>query len=380
MIRIIIGGDYCPQSRVARLVESEKFDDIFKEIKPITANADYSIVNFECPVVINEGKPIDKYGPHLRTSPKAINAIRSAGFNMVTLANNHFFDYGDIGVQDTLEACDKFGVATVGGGINLVQAKMIAYQEIQGRRFAIINCCEHEFSIATETLGGSNPLNPIGNYYQILEARKCSEYIIVIVHGGHEHHQLPSPRMQETYRFFIDAGADAVINHHQHCYSGYEIHNEKPIFYGLGNFCFDSNGKRNDIWNEGFLAELIFQNENISFQLHPYIQGNDEAGIILMKNEKRMQFDRRINQLNEIICNNDLLKKAAKEYYSREGKKLFGIFQPYTNRYLRGLFRRNLLPSLIGKNKLLGMTNFIECEAHNDKLVNYIKYLTYREK
>lgn len=43
--------------------------------------------------------------------------------------------------------------------------------------------------------------------------------------------------MQEIYRFFVDIGADAVINHHQHCYSGYEVYKEKPIFYGLGNFC-----------------------------------------------------------------------------------------------------------------------------------------------
>lgn len=52
------------------------------------------------------------------------------------------------------------------------------------------------------------------------------------MHGGHEHYQLPSLRMQETYRFFIDAGADVVVNHHQHCFSGYEIYNNKYIFMG----------------------------------------------------------------------------------------------------------------------------------------------------
>lgn len=379
MIKVLIGGDYCPQLRVAELVESEKFDEIFKEIKPITENADYSIVNFECSVVINDGKPIDKYGPHLRTSSNAIKAIKSAGFNMVTLANNHFYDYGDVGVEETFNACDKFGVATVGGGKNLEQAKMIAYQEIKGKRFAIINCCEHEFSIATETKGGSNPLNPITNYYQIQEAQNRSDYIIVIVHGGHEHYQLPSPRMKETYRFFVDAGADVVINHHQHCYSGYETYKGKPIFYGLGNFCFDSKDKRDSIWNEGFLAELKFENDNISFQLHPFIQGNEEAGIVLMNNEKSLQFEKRINQLNEIIINNDLLNKATNEYYLKDGKKLCAIFEPYTNRYLRGLFRRNLIPSLIAKKKLLGIRNFIECEANHDKLVNYIKSLNHNE-
>ncbi len=379
MIKILFAGDYCPTSRVKKLIELEKLNEIFNEITPLTENADYSIVNLECPVVTNEVKPIDKYGPHLRTSPKAIKAIRNSGFDMVTLANNHFYDCGDSGVEETFEACDKFGVATVGGGRNLEESKIISYQEIKGKRFAIINFCEHEFSIATETKGGSNPLNPISNYYQIQEARNQSDFVIIIVHGGHEHYQLPSPRMKETYRFFVDAGADVVVNHHQHCFSGYEIYNKKPIFYGLGNFCFDSNDKRNSTWNEGFLAEIEFENDNISFNLHPFTQGNIKSGIVLMKNEKKVQFEKKITQLNEIIINNDLLHKAVNEYYLVEGKKLFAIFEPYTNRYLHGLFRRNFIPSLISKKKLLGIRNFMQCEAHNDKLVSYLKSLKYYE-
>ena len=49
------------------------------------------------------------------------------------------------------------------------------------------------------------------------EAKKKADFVLVIVHGGSEHFQLPTPRMQATYRFFVDAGADAVVNHHQHC-------------------------------------------------------------------------------------------------------------------------------------------------------------------
>ena len=76
---------------------------------------------------------------------------------------------------------------------------------------AVINCCEHEFSVTTGDFPGANPLNPIRQFYKISEARKDADYVVVIVHGGHEMLQLPSPRMQELYRYFIDVGADAVI-------------------------------------------------------------------------------------------------------------------------------------------------------------------------
>jgi hypothetical protein len=373
MIKVLIGGDYCPLSRVSELVEGEKFDEIFKEIIPITKNMDYSIVNLECPIVTGKLKPITKYGPNLMASPKAIKAIKYAGFNMVTLANNHFYDYGLDGVKDTLETCFNYGIDTVGGGENLEIAKKIEYNTILGKIVAFINCCEHEFSIATETEGGSNPLNPITIYYQILEARKKADYIIMIIHGGHEHYQLPSPRMKQTYRFFVDAGVDAVINHHQHCYSGFEIYNEKPIFYGIGNLCFDSEIKRNSIWNEGYLVELKLDEDAISFQLYPYIQGNVEAGIVMMNTEKSIIFENNLQRLNTIISQDLLLKKAIEKYSLEEGKRICSIFEPYTNKYLYGLLRRNLFPSLLTKKKLLAIRNIVECESHNDKLLTYLK-------
>ena len=75
-------------------------------------------------------------------------------------------------------------------------------KEIAGEKLAVINICENEWTIATKTSGGSAPLNLITNIHKIAEAKKNSDYVLVIVHGGTEHYQLPSPRMKETYRFF----------------------------------------------------------------------------------------------------------------------------------------------------------------------------------
>lgn len=120
----------------------------------------------------------------------------------------------------------------------------------------------------------------------------------MICHGGIEFFQYPTPRMVEWYRFFIDVGADAVINHHQHCYSGYEIYNGKPIFYGLGNFCFDRFDKRNSSWNNGYLVELIFEGDQIFHNLIPYIQCDEKPEIRRINSEI---FSTYINSINEII-------------------------------------------------------------------------------
>ena len=251
---ILIAGDYCPRGRVISFFDKNDYSYVLSDVKNIIDKVDYSIVNFECPVVSADAKPIPKLGPNLHCSLSGAEAIKWVGFDCVTLANNHFYDYGKEGVEQSINGFDSLGIDHVGGGLNLNEASKILYKEIFGKRLAIINCCEHEFSIASDTTAGSNPLNPIQQYYSIQEARKNADYVLVIVHGGHELFQLPSLRMVETYRFFIETGADAVVNHHQHCYSGYEIWKGKPIFYGIGNFLFDGFKNMKSIWNEGYFV------------------------------------------------------------------------------------------------------------------------------
>ena len=107
----------------------------------------------------------------------------------------------------------------------------------------IFNFCENEWSIAESDNPGANPMDIIDNANQIKYARELADYVIVIVHGGHEYYNLPSPRMQKQYRFYADQGADIVVGHHTHCISGNEVYKGVPIYYSLGNFIFTKNKK-----------------------------------------------------------------------------------------------------------------------------------------
>lgn len=369
-MKILVAGDFCPIKRVKPIVENGDYHSIFCELESIIKSADYSIVNYECPAVLGDYPPIKKCGPNLSSSPKGIEAIKYAGFDIATLANNHILDFGDQGLMDTVNLCSQYNIDTVGVGKNLEDASKILYKRKDGETLAIINCCEHEFSIAGDDTAGANPLDPIQQYYKIKEAKQSADYVLVIVHGGHEMYQLPSLRMVDTYRFFIEGGADAVINHHQHCFSGYEFYKGKPIVYGLGNFCFDSS-YRNSIWNEGYLAAIDFQVENIYIKIIPYIQNSDNVGIYSIKDQT--SFNDRIHELNQIIADRQKLQEEQKTYYSlsKDGIKL--RFEPYTNRIMKGLRSRNLIPSFLSEKKQVEMLNMVDCESHRDKLLHALK-------
>lgn len=336
---------------------------------PTIKEADYAIVNYESPVVLGDYQPIRKCGPNLHSDEKGVEAVKSAGFGMVTLANNHIFDYGANGLKDTTETCNKYGIDTVGVGRNLQEAQRVFYKVIQGKTLAVINCCEHEFSVADVNKSGANPINSVEQYYQIQEARRNADHVLVIVHGGHEHFQLPSPRMVETYRFFIDAGADAVVNHHQHCYSGYEVYKGKPIFYGLGNFCFDSKSLRHTTWNEGYMVMLDFSQYNVDYELIPYTQCNETPSVQLMTVSEKEKFESRIRELNAIIGDKKLLTKKVNEYYDKCTKGELTLLEPYSKGILLRLFYHGLVPKFIKGDKLLAILNHIDCESHRDKLL-----------
>src|SRR5699024_5343202 len=149
--------------------------------------------------------------------------------------------------------------------------------EGDGIRIGFINIAENEFGTSKNGEAGAYALNPVKNYYQIKKISNTVDKLFVIIHGGHEGYPLPSPRMKETYRFFIDAGAGAVVGHHPHCYSGYETYKGAPIFYSLGNFLFDRGKSALDSWSTGYMVEFCISTDEIKFSTIPYNQNGGET-------------------------------------------------------------------------------------------------------
>ena len=136
--KILIAGDYCPYNRISAKIENNDFS-FFEEIRDIVKSADYSIVNFECPVADEDATPIVKNGINLRTTRAAVEAIKFAGFNCATLANNHFRDFGDTGCSTTINELTSHGIDYVGGGANLHDAQKILYKVINNIKIGLLN-------------------------------------------------------------------------------------------------------------------------------------------------------------------------------------------------------------------------------------------------
>ena len=204
-----IGGDFfvSPEYTSSNLF-SEDIIRLFDQ-------TDINIVNLECPVIKDHNKEkITKSGPNLYTNDKVFEQLKQLNINLVTLANNHILDFGSDGLMTTIQGCQQNKIRTVGAGENLEIASNPIYINQNGIQIGIVNFCENEFSIASPTQAGANPLNIIDNLKQIQKAKANADFVFVIVHGGHEFYNLPSPRMIKQYRFFAESGADIVIGHH----------------------------------------------------------------------------------------------------------------------------------------------------------------------
>lgn len=363
---ILIGGDFY-------INENQDNSKLFSQgLLELFEDADYRIINLETPIIESKKKiAISKTGPNLYTTPKKIIPfLKELNIDLATLANNHIMDYGNNGLLETLNHCKNNQIETVGVGKNKVQAAKPFVIKSKDNKIAILNFAENEWSSADENKSGANPMDIIENVSQIKQAKSQNDFVIVIIHGGHEYYHLPSPRMKKQYRFYAEEGADLIVCHHTHCIGGYEVFNNVPIFYSLGNFLFTNNSTREE-WYTGLLLKLIIKRKSpISFDLIPIRQQKLNFNLRVLEGLEKEIVLKDIKKYNSIIKNDLLLLQNWNSFLKKSKKEYFQNLSPLNiigNRYIRGGLR------LIGINKLLMRSNYLKlllnlmrCEAHVD--------------
>lgn len=371
-IKILITGDFYAGGRTDKLIRSDQYQDVFGDSMSFLKGNDLVITNLES-AITETVTSIPKTGPAIKAHPKTAEALNYAGFNLVSLANNHIMDFGSAGLESTLDYCNRSGIEFIGAGLSLQEARKPIYKEYHGRTIAVLNFCENEWSTTQGDYPGANPLNPVTNSNDIKQACSKVDIGIVILHGGNELYSLPSPRLQEICRFYIDSGASVVVCHHAHFYSGFEEYNSGKIFYGLGNFVFDNPRFRTGKWNQGFALQLSISGVSISYKLFPYIQSAEKPGIRQMSDSEMLEFETSIEALNKIIADHGLLQSEFDAFCKKVGRQYLNYLEPYSNRLLNGLYKRGLLPSLLTGNKKMLYQNLIRCEAHRDVLLKILE-------
>lgn len=368
---ILVTGDFCPVNRTGKLIRETGGSELLNDFIDIIRDSGLAITNLECPLT-NDGDGIKKVGPLLRAPVDTAKTLSEWGFNLVTLANNHIMDFNYYGLDSTIKACKGYGVDHVGAGADLDEARKAFFTKIGNVRVAILNFAENEFSTTQGKYPGANPLNPVENYSDIIKAKSMVDFLLVIVHGGHEMYNLPSLRARNTLRFFADAGADTVIQHHAHCYSGYEIYHGVPVFYGLGNFVFDIPGKKDSIWNFGYAVEITPGSKK-SFKIIPYQQSNNQPGVRLLQNDRKEAFFTDLENLSNIIVDDEKLNNEFEKYCKRV-ENMYNLFlEPHSVRLLNYLRQRNLFPSLLNEQKRTLYLNLFRCESHREIVINLLE-------
>lgn len=371
-MKINITGDFFIHANINEPIS------LIKNIIPFFENADFNIVNLESPVTYSGfADRVLKTGPHLNGHPESFNVLKKINATHVTLANNHIMDFGSRGLQDTLLALHNNKIGFVGAGENLKEAEKTITLEKDGLKIAIINLAENEWSSAKDNKPGANPLDIIRNLQQIKEARGNHDKVIVIIHGGHEYYHLPSPRMVKQYRFFAENGADAIIGHHTHCISGYEIYNNVPIFYSLGNFLFTLNSKQN-AWFTGLLLSLeLSKSKGIIFELHPIKQTKYGFSVNLLNKTEKVDVFEEIKKYNNIINDTTLINQHWDNLLHKSSNEYLQYFSPLNaiqNRYIRaGLKILSINKLLMNTNYFALILNLMRCEAHNDISKNILE-------
>lgn len=375
-----MGGDFYVGNRF----QDQKLFD--KSVQDVLSVADFRILNLETPLTACEkGNRIKKTGPHLQSTPETVLPyLQQLGVEVVTLANNHILDYGSRGIEDTLKALQRASIEFVGAGRDLREAGKALTLEKDGIRIAILNFSENEWSIAEDDKPGANPLELIDNLKQIKEAKRNHDKVLCIIHGGHEYYGLPSPRMRKQYRFYAENGADAILGHHPHCISGFEVYKDVPIAYSLGNFLFTIPSPLDD-WYTGFLADLNFERgKPVEIKLIPIRQNRSNFRLELLKGEEKEKIIKRLNSLSAIIAHRSQLEENWQEYINGKTGYIRSLSPINTigNRVFRAVLRKLWIDKLlISERYLLRLLNLNRCEAHSDVLKQSLKnYLEEKSK
>jgi poly-gamma-glutamate capsule biosynthesis protein CapA/YwtB (metallophosphatase superfamily) len=208
-------------------------------IASVFESADVAMVNLET-AVTERGTPEPKQF-HFRASPSAFDAVRAAGIDVVTIANNHSLDYGQIGLGDTLDNARRAGVPAIGAGRNAAEAYAPWTTTVRGTRIAFVAVSqvhelEYSWAARDDRPGVAMAVDVARAFAAVRAAKAQADVVVVYVHWGVEGNSCPTAEMKNFAAQMSAAGATVVLGTHAHLLLGQGHLGSTYVDYGLGNF------------------------------------------------------------------------------------------------------------------------------------------------
>jgi poly-gamma-glutamate synthesis protein (capsule biosynthesis protein) len=234
--------------------------------------ADILVGNLES-VISDKGQKVGSIYS-FRAEPEAMEGLTFAGFDIVSVANNHVFDYSRAAMEDSFKRLKTAGIDYIGGGFNEKEARSPVIKNIDGIKIAFLAYSNlgSKYWISDKTQSGISNLTKENIEEDIMNAKRQSDLVVVSFHFGDEYQTKSNSNQQFWAHLAIDSGVDLVIGHHPHVVQEIEEYKGKYIAYSLGNFVFDQGFSKETM--EGLLLKVIVENAKIKEAIPVKIQIN----------------------------------------------------------------------------------------------------------
>lgn len=239
---LVFGGDIMLSRTVnAKMENYSDYSWPFLKIYPLFNEADLAIANLESPFLFTNNYKVLTGSFAFKANPKSVSGLTLAGFDVLSLANNHTYNQGAKGVADTKKVLGEAGIAYSG-----LSLENLVVKESKGVKFAFLS-----YTYADDSSLIANMLDFSRLELDIKKAKNSADVLIVLMHAGTEYVSKANWQQKDFAHAAVDYGADLVVGSHPHWPQSVENYQGKTIIYSLGNLVFDQ------MWSPETSAGLV---------------------------------------------------------------------------------------------------------------------------
>lgn len=250
---------------------------------------DILVANNEFPFT-DRGTPTEGKTYTFRADTDTVSYLHDMGVDVAVLANNHIYDFGEVGLLDTLDTLSEAGILGIGAGRNLDEASAPLYFIVNDMKIAVVAATQIERLDNPDTKGATDNSagvfrcwNPEKLYEVVEQAKENSDFVIVYIHWGTENQAEPDWAQLDQAPKLAEAGADLIIGDHSHCLQGITYFDDTPVIYSLGNFWFNSK-----TLDTCMVRVTIGRDGLESFQFVPAIQSDCRVNMAYGEDKNRI--------------------------------------------------------------------------------------------
>ena len=259
--------------------------DLIEEMR----SADSMVLNNEFPYS-DRGTPTPEKQFTFRARPQTVSYLGDLGVDLVSLANNHAYDYGETAFLDTMDTLAQAGITYMGAGRNLQEARRPVYYIINNMKIAFVAATQIERLDNPDTKGATDTSAGVFRCWNgdnlletVREARQNSDFVIVFLHWGTENQDTIDWAQEKQAPEVVEAGADLIIGAHPHCLQQISMVNGVPVVYSLGNFWFNSKTV-----DTGMVKVVLNENGLQSLQFIPCLQSGCRTSLVQGEEKSRI--------------------------------------------------------------------------------------------